>query len=589
MSATTAAPPSHDAAPAPAGAGGAEAKESWVPMIAIALGQALMSFNVASLPVAMSGMVASFDVPPTTVATGIVMYSLAVAAFVMLGAKLVQRFGSTNVFRVVVALFGLAQILMTFSPGATVMLASQLLAGLAAAALVPALVALIAHHYRGQQQATAVGALGSARAGAGVAAFLIGGMLGTFIGWRPVFGILIVMSAVVLHLSFRLKPERGRPEVKIDLLGVLLAASAIVLITFGFNNLNRWGLGAARPGAPFDLMGMSPAPAMIVVGTVLLQAFVVWTRRTQASGGTPLLDFRVLSSSRERAAVYAMFAVVSLEAMLNFSVPLYIQIVQGRSPIETAIAMLPFNLTVFFTAMLVVKLYPRFTPRAIGMGGFVLCAAALLWLAWVVRNDWSAPVVMVGLIVFGIGQGALVTLVFNVLVTAAPKELAGDVGSLRGTANNLAAGVGTAVAGALLVGLLSAGVMRSLVENPALPPEIQAQVDLESINFVSNDRLLAVMQRTTATPEQVREAVRVNTEARLNALKIGLLLMAGVAMLTIVPASRLPNYRPGEIPDNEAPRRVPSDAEFEPEDDDDGLGVRDGGTATVLPPGARPA
>jgi hypothetical protein len=67
-----------------------EVRESWLPMIAIALGQAIMSFNVASLPVALSGMVNSFNVPPTTVATGIVMYSLAVAAFVMLGAKLNQ-------------------------------------------------------------------------------------------------------------------------------------------------------------------------------------------------------------------------------------------------------------------------------------------------------------------------------------------------------------------------------------------------------------------------------------------------------------------------------------------------------------------
>ena len=73
-------------------------------------------------------------------------------------------------------------------------------------------------------------------------------------------------------------------------------------------------------------------------------------------------------------------------------------------------------------------------------------ALALLWLAFVVRNDWSEFPVLIGLIVFGIGQGALVTLLFNVLVTASPKELAGDVGSLRGTANNLAAAVGTAVA-----------------------------------------------------------------------------------------------------------------------------------------------
>ena len=105
-------------------------------------------------------MVASFGVPPTTIATGIVMYSLAVAGFVMLGAKLVQRFGSTAVFRVVVWLFGAAQVLMVVAPAATVMLAAQLLAGLAAAVIVPALVALIAQHYPGQQQATAVGRAG---------------------------------------------------------------------------------------------------------------------------------------------------------------------------------------------------------------------------------------------------------------------------------------------------------------------------------------------------------------------------------------------------------------------------------------------
>jgi hypothetical protein len=155
---------------------------------------------------------------------------------------------------------------------------------------------------------------------------------------------------------------------------------------------------------------------------------------------------------------------------------------------------------------------------------------------------------MIGLIVFGIGQGALVTLLFNVLITAAPKELAGDVGSLRGTTQNLAAAVGTAVAGALLVGLLSSMIMYQLADNQRLPPELQAQIDLDNTNFVTNDRLLEIMQGTTATPEQIEEAVRVNTGARLRALKIGLLLMAGVALLAIFPASRLPAYRPGEIP-----------------------------------------
>jgi len=534
--------------------GQAEARQSWVPMIAIALGQAIMSFNVASLPVALGGMVESFGVPPTTVATGIVSYSMLVAGFVMLGAKLTQRFGALHVFRIAVVVFGCAQTLMTFSPNASMMITAQALSGAAGAVIVPSLVALIAENYKGTQQATALGALGSARAGAGVLAFLIGGVLGTFIGWRPAFGILIGVSALVLLLSFRLRPDQGRPEVKIDLVGVIFAAAAIILISFGFNNLNRWGLGLATPNAPFNLLGLSPAPIFIVVGIVLGQCFLMWTRKRQADGKTPLLDLQVVDSPQERAAVYAMFSVVALEAMLNFSVPLYIQIVQGRSPLATAIAMMPFNLTVFVTAMLIVRFYTRLTPKQIGQYGFVLCTVALLWLAFVVRNDWSAGPVLIGLVLFGIGQGSLVTLLFNVLVTSSPKEAAGDVGSLRGTTNNLAAAVGTAVAGALLVGLLSAIMLGNIAASAKLTPELQAQVDLDNINFISNERLQTVLAGTTASPAQVAEAVRVNTESRLRALKIGLLIMSGLAFLSILPAGRLPNYRPGEIPDDQSPR-----------------------------------
>jgi predicted MFS family arabinose efflux permease len=525
-----------------------EAHASWVPMIAIALGQMIMSFNVASLPVAMGGMVKSFGVPPTTVATGIVAYSMLVAGFVMLGAKLRQRYGAPRVFRAAVVVFCISQVVMTFSPTATLMIMAQALCGASASVIVPSLVALIAENYRGSQQATAIGALGSARAGAGVLAFVIGGILGTYIGWRPVFGLLIAVSAIVFLLSFRLKSDEGRPGVTIDMVGVVLAAAAILLISFGFNNLNGWGIALATPNAPFSLLGLSPAPILIVVGVVLGQAFLMWTHKRQQAGRTPLLALEVIDSPEERAAVYALFSVVALEAALNFTVPLYIQIVQGRTPIATAIAMMPFNLTVFFAAMLIVRFYDRLTPRQIGRYGFILCTIALVWLAFVVRNDWSEVPVLFGLVLFGIGQGSLVTLLFNVLVTASPKELAGDVGSLRGTTQNLAAAVGTAVAGALMVGLLSAIALGGIAASPKLTPELQAQVDLDNINFISNDNLQSVLAGTTATPAQVAEAVRVNTEARLRALKIGLLVMAGLAFLTIFPASGLPNYRPGELP-----------------------------------------
>ena len=47
--------------------------------------------------------------------------------------------------------------------------------------------------------------------------------------------MLIAACAVILVLSPKLKPETARPEVKIDMVGVVLAAASVILIVFGFN------------------------------------------------------------------------------------------------------------------------------------------------------------------------------------------------------------------------------------------------------------------------------------------------------------------------------------------------------------------
>ena len=182
-------------------------RTSWTPMIGLFLAQVLMSFNVAALPISLGGMVEDFSVPPTVASSTIVVYGLAVAALVMTGAKLGQRVGWTLIFRCVLAVFAASSLTMILAPTITWAIIGQLLAGAAAAIIVPALVALIAENYRGPQQATAVGSLGSARAFSGVSAFLIGGTLGTFVGWRPIFGITLALAIAVFVLAYWL--DRG--------------------------------------------------------------------------------------------------------------------------------------------------------------------------------------------------------------------------------------------------------------------------------------------------------------------------------------------------------------------------------------------
>jgi hypothetical protein len=86
--------------------------------------------------------------------------------------------------------------------------------------------------------------------------------------------------------------------------------------------------------------------------------------------------------------------------------------------------------------------------------------------------------------------------------------------------------------------------LAKIAANPLLPREIQAQVDLGDITCGSNDQLRSLMEKTTATPLQVQETLRVNAEAQLRALKIGLLFMAGLPMLAVIrPTSSRTTFR----------------------------------------------
>jgi MFS family permease len=512
-----------------------------MPMIVIILAQILLMFNLTTLQVSIDGIASSFRKPATIVGTAIVAYSLVVAGLIMVGARVAELYGSRRVFRATVVAFGAAMALMAFSPSSVTMIIAQVTAGASAAAAIPTLVVLLTDNYKGWQQMKAVALLGAAQPMGVVLAFLIAGALGTLMNWRVTFGLLALLAGAIYKLGEKLSPVKGAAAASIDVVGAVLMALSIFLISLGFNNLTRWGTLLAKPDAPFNVLDMSPAPIMIVGGIFLFQAFLVWSRRRQAAGEPQLMALEVIGSPQEKAALFSLFAIGAITAAIAFLVPLYIQIVQGGSSLQTAVAMIPLSVASVAAAILVVRLFGRVSPRRIARQAFLLTTIGVALLGIVIRNNWSNGIVIISMIVTGIGEGALVALLFNVLVSASPKEKAGDVGSVRGTANNLANAVGTAVAGALIVSVLGSSFNRELARNPVLPGELRGQVNLDKVAFISNDMLrMKLEEGTTATSEQVAEAVRLNTEARLQALKVSIFTLAGLALLAYFPAGALP-------------------------------------------------
>ena len=522
---------------------------SWLPMIVIALAQIQMGFNVNALAISMGSIVEDLDVSPATVGTALVIYSLAVAGLVMIGAKVGRIIGSRLAFQIGIGAHSASMAMMAISTNELMMGAAQLIAGVAAALAVPALVVMITAHYHGSQQEQSLGLLGAAQASSSALAFLVVGLLSTVVSWRWSFVLLVILGAINIVLSFRLMAVERRSGIRIDWVGAVFAAAAITLISLGFNNVGSWGLIVASSGAPFDIGGVSPAPIMIVGGIAIGQLFFSWLRRQESLRKPTLFAIETLETREERSATIALLIIAAIGPAVNFLLPLYIQIVQGRSVMETAIAIVPYAAAIFIGTTFVVRVYGILAPRQIGRYGFIMVAFGLFVLAHSVNNEWGTPSVIGALLIVGLGEGALLTLMFNVLVSASPKELSGDVGALRGTTNNLATGLGTAIASVLAIAVLGLVVSASIAESSILPPTVADQLYLENVDFISNDELAtALTENTDATTEQIAELVRINTDARLRALTITFQVLAILTLLGIVPASGLPPYRRGEVP-----------------------------------------
>lgn len=521
-------------------------KASWLPLTIIVLAQLQMGININALPVSLGPIIDDISAPATSVATALVLYSLFVAAFVMLGAKIGKMFGERLVFQISALVHGGSMALMALSTTADAMNTAQAIAGVAAAALVPTLVVLIAANYRDRQQEQALGILASIPAISSGLAFVVAGFIATALNWRLSFWLIFALSIAVFILSFRLKPIPRTKGITIDFVGVVLSALAIACVLFGFNNLNAWGLIAAKPAAPISLFGLSPAPFLIALGIVFGQAFFAWSEKRVTNKKTPLLALEVLDSTTERAAVITFLVAGGLSSVISFLIPLYTQIVQNQTPLFTSVAIVPYALTVAAAAILSVRLYDRLTPRRLGVISFTLVTIGTTLLAFTVSNEWATPIVILGLMIVGLGEGTMLTLLFNVLVSASPKELAGDVGALRGVVNNVSSALGAAFSSVVAVGLLSLFIVIGFNQSN-LPEMLRAEINFDKIDFVSNEQLETVLSQTSATPADVAEAVQVNAVARLRALKATFLILAALSLLAIFPSLKLPGYVPNEL------------------------------------------
>lgn len=522
-----------------------EARTSWFPLAIVMLCQIQVSFNAFN--VSIEGIVEDLGIPATSVGLALTTSTFAMAGFVLLGARVGARIGPRRALHIGMVGPTVAAITISLTNQGWMLFAVQALNGATVALAAPALTVVIASNYQGRQQGQAIGFLASAIPLAQVVSLLAAGALASSVGWRWSFVLLSAIGIVNLALIGRLAPIAARPDVVIDWRGAGLSSVGIILVSAAFSFLNAWGFFEATDQAPFDIAGLSPVPVLLVLGLVLIHAFFRSTRQRMDDGKPVLFSLDVLRSTQERSIVACMALMLFIGTATSFLLPLYMQVVQGLSGFSTSLSIVPYTLSIFVANTQVSRLYDRFSPTAITRASFSVVFLALTLLAFTIRNDWSQAAVVIGLVTLGLAQGCIVALVFNKLLMSNPKELAGDVGAFRGLTHNISGSVGIAVGTAIAVSLLGVIVARDAVASPAFSPEIMEQVNFDNTNFITTDQLAGVLEERGATAAEIDAAVEIYEDARLRALRTTLMFLAVLALLALVPAGKMPDFREPDL------------------------------------------
>ena len=403
-------------------------------LAAICVGFFLVLLDLTILNVALPEVGHDFDAATSDLQWVVNAYTIAFAALLLSGGALSDRLGTLRVYCAAMAAFGVASLLCALAPGIELLIAGRALQGLAAAAMVPSSLSLIAHTFpQPGERARAVGIWIGA---SGIAASLgpiVGGVLVEYFDWRAVFvvNVPVVIAGIVMARRYVPSVQAGVGRA-IDLPGQLLAIVFLTGIT-----------GALIEGG--EHAWASPwVWGPLAIAAVALVALLAVERRHR-DPVVPLALFR----NSGFAAGNAIGVLINLGYYGQlFVLSLYFQEVLDYSPLQAGLAFLPLFGGTFFISWGAGRMTARWGPVRPMVIGLVIGLVGLLLLlpADAGVSYWA---LVPGLVL--VSAGALIPAPLSVaVIAAAPREQSGVVSGVLNAMRQTGGALGVAILGSLI-------------------------------------------------------------------------------------------------------------------------------------------
>ncbi len=359
-------------------------------------------------------------------------YTLTFGGFLLLGGKLADRIGRRKVFMAGAVLFAGASLIGGLAGNLGVLLSARGLQGVGGALMSPAALSLITVIFtEGKERNRAFGIYAAITAGGAALGLILGGVLTEYASWRWVFFVNLPIAAIALLGAVLFVPDsRDEQAQGFDIPGAVLITGGLMSLVFALVKGNQYGWVSTRT------VGTLVLSALLIAGFVFVQ-------RTVRS---PLVPFRLFRSrSLAGADIGALLVGAGIFAIFFFLI-LWMQKVNGYSPVRSGLAFLPMTVLIGVGAGIGSQLLSRVGPRPLLTGGPLLAGLGLITLGLRLEPGSSyLGVVLPSLALVAIGMGFTFVALTSAAVAGVPEEDAGIASALLNAGQQIGGALGLAI------------------------------------------------------------------------------------------------------------------------------------------------
>jgi MFS family permease len=524
--------------------------KKWLVITILAVSQFVMILDSTVMNVSISTVAKDLGTTISGMQAAITLYALTMAALMLTGGKIGDKWGRHNAFRIGSVIYGVGSLMTALSPSLSFLLVGwSLIEGIGAVLVIPAIAALAAINYKGKDRIVAFSILGAVTGMAAAVGPLIGGLVTTYLSWRYVFAAETVIMVGVLLVANKIHDQRPEPKTVIDIPSSMLSALGMSMLVFGALQSKVWGwvTPLASPvinGKEIAPFGISVVSYLILGGIVVLWFFFQRQKDLETSGRTPLVKVSLLSISVLRSSLSVLLSQYFTIAALFFVIPVYLQTILGYDALQTGVKLLPLSFGLVVFSILGSKLSTMRSARRISRIGQICLSLGLVCVMAAIKPSLGGVLFWIGMFVVGAGFGLLASQLGNVSMSAVGKKDTAVVGGLQGTFQNLGTSFGTAVVGSAFMLVLTSGFVSAIQSSPDLTSQAKNQIVSQTdqgVQIVSKSTAEQTVIDHGGSPETAQSVADTYQESQLSALKQAMFIVFAVSILSLLLSRNLPS------------------------------------------------